>query len=163
MPMQQDPSQFIHMTSVTGKTYSAVGDKYTTLASGDQTGGAYSLMEAVVLPGGGPPPHYHEREEESFYVLDGAITFTVEGRTVEGTVGTFIQIPRGTPHVFKNCSTSPARMLILCSPSGFEQFIAEFGTELPSPDSTPLPPSPAEIEKLLGIAPRYGIVVLPPN
>jgi hypothetical protein len=54
-------------------------------------------------------------------------------------------------------------MLILCSPSGFEQFIAEFGTELPSRDSTPLPASPAEIEKLLGIAPRYGIVVLPPN
>lgn len=156
-------AQFIHHTPGSGKTFSAVGDKYLFLATGEQTGGAYCLAEAVVLPGGGPPPHLHTREEESFYVIEGEITFTVEAETVVGVPGTFVQIPRGTPHAFKNNSTAPARMLIQCAPAGFERFMAEFATELPSPDAPPLPPSPAEIEKLLRVAPGYGIVILPPG
>jgi quercetin dioxygenase-like cupin family protein len=156
------PASLIHQTPGTGKTYSAVGDKYVMLATGEQTGGAYCLAEATVPPGGGPPPHYHTREEEAFYVLEGEITFTVENRTVIGTPGTFVQIPRGTPHAFKNQGAGPARMLIQCSPAGFDQFMAEFATELPSPASPPLPPAPAEIEKLLSVAPKYGIVMLPP-
>jgi hypothetical protein len=60
------PAQLIFATAATGKTYSAVGDKYTVLASGEQTGGVYSLTESIVPPGGGPPMHYHTRDEESF-------------------------------------------------------------------------------------------------
>ncbi len=84
----------------------------------------------------------------------------MDGRKVIGVPGTFVQIPRGTPHAFRNNTTAPARMLIQCAPAGFEKFMAEFATELPSADSPPLPPSPAEIEKLLRVAPDYGIVVL---
>lgn len=156
------PAHLIHQRPGTGKTYSAVGDKYVMLATGEQTGGAYCLAEAHVPPGGGPPPHYHTREEEAFYVLEGEVTFLVDGATVIGTPGTFVQIPRGTAHGFKNHSAAPARMLIQCSPAGFERFMAEFATELPSPDAPPLPPSHGEIEKLLRVAPDYGIVMLPP-
>ncbi len=156
-------AHLIHQTQGQGKTYSAVGDKYVMLATGEQTGGTYCLTEATVPPGGGPPPHYHTREEESFYVLSGEITFTVEDKTIIGTTGTFVQIPRNTPHAFKNNSTAPARMLIQCAPAGFDKFMAEFATELPSPDSAPLPPSPDEIQKLLAVAPQYGIVILPPK
>ena len=156
------PAQLIHVSAGQGKTFSAVGDRYTVLASGDQTGGAYTLTDALVPPGGGPPPHYHTREEESFYVLEGEITFTVEGREVIGRPGTFVQIPRNTPHAFKNRSDAAVRMLILCAPAGFEKFIAEFGTELSSPDAAPLPPTKEEIDKLVSIAQNYGIVLLPP-
>ena len=156
------PAHLIHHTAGTGRTWSAVGDKYVMLATGEQTGGAYCLAEATVPPGGGPPPHFHTREEETFYVLEGEITFTLGNRTVLGTPGAFVQIPRGTPHAFKNQTAAPARMLIQCIPAGFDRFMAEFATELPSPDSPPLPPSPAEIGKLLSIAPKYGIVLLPP-
>ena len=155
------PAILIHHTPGSGKTYSAVGDKYVMLATGEQTGGAYCLAEATVPPGGGPPPHYHTGEEEAFYVLEGEITFTVENRTVIGTPGTFVQIPRGTPHAFKNQSGASARMLIQCSPAGFEKFMAEFATELPSPDAAPLPASHDEIEKLLRLAPDFGIIMLP--
>lgn len=113
------------------------------------------------MAGRGPPPHYHTREEESFYILEGEITFTVDGKTVSGTSGTFVQVPRETPHAFKNLSASPARMLIHCAPSGFDEFMAEFATELPSPDADALPPSHSEIEKLIHIAPKYGLVLLP--
>jgi len=156
------PAQLIHHTPGKGKTYSVVGDKYVILATGEETGGAYCLVEATVPPGGGPPPHYHTREEETFYVLEGEIAFTVGEETIIGTPGTFVQIPRHTPHAFKNKSPVSARMLIQCVPSGFEKFMAEFATELPSPDASPLPPTSGEIEKLLTVAPAYGIVLLPP-
>lgn len=157
------PAQLVHITAAAGKTYSVVGDKYTVLASGDQTGGAYSLTEAIVPPGGGPPPHYHTREEESFYVLEGEITFTVEDRPIVGAAGTFVQIPRRVPHAFTNSGSVTARMLILLSPAGFEQYFAECGTELSSREAAAIPPSPEEIEKLLSVAPKYGIVMLPPK
>jgi quercetin dioxygenase-like cupin family protein len=156
------PDPFIHHISGQGKTYSIVGDKYTLLATGAQTNGAYCLAESTIPPGGGPPPHYHTREEEAFYVLEGEVTFTVKDNTVVAEPGTFLQVPRHTPHAFKNAGNIPARMLILCTPAGFDEFMAEVATELPSADSPPVPPSPAEIEKLLAIAPDYGIVMLPP-
>lgn len=155
-------AHFILQQPGTGRTFSAVGDKYTFLATGEQTGGAYALADATVPPGGGPPPHFHTREEEAFFVIEGEITFTVEDRRVVGKAGAFVQIPRGMPHAFRNESSAPARMLILVAPAGFENFMAEFATELPSPDAAPLPPSPGEIEKLLAAAPKYGITMLPP-
>jgi len=39
---------------------------YTFLVTGEQTGGAYFVMEALVPPGGGPPPHIHRNEDETF-------------------------------------------------------------------------------------------------
>ena len=34
-----------------------LGDTYTLKIAGEQTGGAFALLEAVVPPGSGPPPH----------------------------------------------------------------------------------------------------------
>jgi len=74
-----------------------------------------------------------------------------------------VQIPRNTPHAFRNASDEPARALILCAPAGFDKFMAQFATELPSSDAPPVPPSPEEIEKLIRVVPEYGIVMLPPT
>jgi quercetin dioxygenase-like cupin family protein len=133
------------------------------LADGDATGGAYTLIEATVPPAGGPSLHYHTREEEAFYLLEGEITFTVGDREIVARPGTFVQIPRKTRHAFKNRANQTARMLIHCSPAGFDKFLAETGSELPWTDSPPLPFSPSEIEKILEVAPRYGLVMLPPE
>lgn len=161
-PPGMSNAQFILRTPGTGKAYSAVGDRYIMLASGNDTGGAYCLLEATVPPGGGPPLHYHTRDEESFYVLEGEVTFTVNGRSVVGTAGTFVHLPRNVPHAFRNNAGHSARMLIQCAPAGFDRFMLEFAVELPSVDSPPIPPSDEEIRRLLEVAPRYGIFILPP-
>ena len=155
-------AQLIHTQPGEGPAFSAVGDVYRILATGDQTCGVYALCEARVLPGGGPPPHIHHREDESFFVLEGEIAFQLAGKTVVAKAGAFIQGPRGIPHAFKNESSAPARMLIHVSPPGFEQFLAEFATPVPSFDSPPTPVTPADIQKLLAVAPAYGIEILPP-
>ena len=145
-----------------GTAYSAVGDAYRILAGGDQTGGSYTLMEIRVTPQNGPPPHVHTREDEAFFILEGEVTFQLGGRTVVTQPGGFLQGPRGIPHSFKNTGSSPARILVLVTPSGFEKFIEEFATPLPSFDAPALPVTPTEIEKLLAAAPKYGIQILPP-
>ena len=63
-----------------GPSYWVVGDFYTILASGDDTGGAYALIRGVVPAGGRPPPHLHRREDEAFYVLQGDLTFQADGQ-----------------------------------------------------------------------------------
>src|SRR5271165_7437485 len=55
-----------------------VGDTYTILLSGDDTGGRYCLVDMHIPPGGGPPPHRHDFEE-SFTLLEGEIEATFRG------------------------------------------------------------------------------------
>ncbi|HVY69123.1 MAG TPA: cupin domain-containing protein [Verrucomicrobiae bacterium] len=146
-----------------GAVFSAVGDVYRLLAGSAQTGGAYALLESRVLPGGGPPPHLHTREEEAFFVLEGEISFFLEDQKIAARPGSFVHIPRGMVHAFKNESTKPARMLIQTSPAGFESFIQEIAHPLPSFDSSPAPVTQQDVAKLLAVAPKYGIEVRLPQ
>lgn len=158
----RDGARIVHIGPGGGRAFSAVGDVYRILAGSEDTGGAYVMAEARVLPGGGPPPHIHHREDEAFYILEGEITFSVEGRSIPAPAGSFIQGPRGIPHSFRNEGTVPARMLILVLPSGFDRFLAAFGTPVASFAAPPIPPSPEEIQRLLQAAPGFGIEMLPP-
>jgi quercetin dioxygenase-like cupin family protein len=146
-----------------GRTIAVVGDVYRFLATGEDTNGKYAMWEAIVPPGGGPPPHVHSREEEGFYILEGEITFQISGERLVATAGMFANMPVGTPHSFKNESDRPARMLISVAPAGLETMFFESGVSLAEGVTTALPPTKEEIEKLLAIAPRYGIAILLPG
>ena len=150
-------------TPTEGRTIAVVGDVYRFLATGDDTNGKYALLEAIVPPGGGPPPHVHSREEEGFYILEGEITFQIGEKRIVATAGMFANMPVGTPHSFKNESIAPAKMLISVAPAGLEKMFFEFGVPLAEGATTALPPTKEEIEKLLAIAPRYGIEIRIPS
>jgi quercetin dioxygenase-like cupin family protein len=140
-----------------------VGDVYRFLATGEDTDGRYALWEAIVPPGGGPPPHVHSREEEGFYVLEGEVTFRVGEERIVATAGTFANMPVGTPHSFKNEGDRPARMLISVAPAGLERMFFECGVPLAEGATTALPPTREEIERLLAVAPRYGVEIRLPS
>ena len=144
----------------TGRTIAIVGDVYRFLATGAETGGAYASFEALVPPGGGPPPHVHTREAESFYVLEGEMTFRAGDDKVRAGAGTFVHLPPGLAHSFKNESGEPARMIITVTPAGLEEMFFEVGAELAEGATTALPPTQEEIERLLAAAPRYGVEIL---
>lgn len=146
-----------------GRTVAVVGDVYRFLTTGEDTNGTYALWEALVPPGGGPPPHVHSREEEGFYVLEGEITFTVNGEKVVAAAGTFANMPVGTPHSFRNESAKPAKMLISVAPAGLERMFFEVGVPLPEGATTALPPNEDEIKRLLALAPNYGIEIRAPG
>ncbi|MEP6955296.1 MAG: quercetin 2,3-dioxygenase [Chthoniobacterales bacterium] len=95
------------------------------LASSEQTGGSYTLLEQLCPQGSGPGPHYHE-QDEAFYILDGEITYAANGETIEGAAGSFIFIPRGTVHSFV-VKSKTARILNSYTPGGFERIIMALG------------------------------------
>jgi mannose-6-phosphate isomerase-like protein (cupin superfamily) len=150
-------------SSQQGRTVSLVGDVYRFLATGEDTNSKYTLIEALVGPGGGPPPHVHSREEEGFYILEGEITFTINGERVVATAGMFANMPVGTPHSFKNETNKPAKMLATVAPAGLEKMFMEIAVPLAEGATTALPPTKEDIEKLLAIAPKYGIEIRLPH
>jgi len=146
-----------------GRTIAVVGDVYRFLATGEDTDGKYALFEAIVGPGGGPPPHVHSREEEGFYVLEGEIRFLIDGKSVVATAGMFANLPVGIPHSFKNETSRPAKMLISVAPAGLENMFFEIGVPVPQGATTAPPPTKEDIEKLLAVAPKYGIEIRLPK
>lgn len=139
-----------------------LGDLYRFLAMSDATGGAYAFWETIATPGlPGPPPHIHHNEDEAFYVLEGRIDLFVEGTVETAGPGTFVNIPRGTLHTFKNAGETPARMLSMVAPGGFEGFFEEVGE--PATDPALPPEGPPDIGKVLATAPRYGLEIPPPS
>ncbi len=146
-----------------GRTIAVVGDVYRFLTTGEDTKGKYAMWEAIVPPGGGPPPHVHSREEEGFYILEGEITLHVGEERIVATAGMFANIPVGTPHSFKNDGKKPAKMLISVAPAGLEKMFFEVGAPVAQGATTASPPTKEEIEKLLAVAPRYGVEIRLPG
>ncbi len=146
-----------------GRTVWVVGDRYTIKTSGEETGGAFALVEALVPPSGGPPPHIHRREDEAFYVLEGELAFHVDGRDVAAGPGSWVTLARGSLHHFKNVSDLPARMLIVVTPAGLERFFLEVGRAASDGDGESMPPTPEDTERLLVVAPQYGIEIRLPE
>jgi quercetin dioxygenase-like cupin family protein len=140
-----------------------VGDTYTILLSGRDTAGRYTLIDMHVPPGGGPPPHRHDFEE-MFSILDGEIELTFRGETSTARTGETINIPANAPHVFRNASERPARLLCLCAPAGQEDFFREIGVVLSSRTQPP-PPLDADaqaafVARAMALAPKYRTELL---
>jgi quercetin dioxygenase-like cupin family protein len=146
-----------------GRSIWVMGDLYTIKAAGEETGGAFALIEALVPPGGGPPPHRHRREDEAFYVLEGELRFHVDGRDIDAGAGSWVTLAKGSVHHFQNVGNRPARMLIVVTPAGLERFFLEAGRTVGDGDTEVITPTPEDIERLLELAPEYGLEIrLPP-
>lgn len=126
-------------------------------ARGRDTNNAYSLVEVTTAPGAGTPPHTQSGDDEAFFVLEGTYEFMHAGRIIEGRPGTYVFIPRGDLHCFKNSGTTVAKMLIINSPGGLhENFFAEAGDPIPAGAGFP-PPAAPDMPRLLAASARYGI------
>ena len=99
-----------------------VGGPLTFKARGAQTGGSLTAFENVIPPGEGPPLHRHRDEDEAWYVLEGELRFRLGETVAEAPRGSFVFVPRGTPHCFVNSGQDPARILVLFTPAGMESF-----------------------------------------
>jgi mannose-6-phosphate isomerase-like protein (cupin superfamily) len=105
-----------------GRRYELEAMQSRFLADGDETGDRYCVSEWW-LEGGeaGPGPHSHGANEELFYVLEGTMTFVVGAEVVEAPRGTFIRIPAGVEHDFRNRSETTSGVLNVFIPGGFER------------------------------------------
>jgi quercetin dioxygenase-like cupin family protein len=150
----------LHRPTGTGTTYVGPGDFYRFLVTGDKTGGAYFVMEAIVPPGGGPPPHIHRREDETFYVVEGECSILLGEEWITAGVGDFVNVPRGVVHCFQNEGTEAMRMIVTFTPAGIEKFFEETLDPLRDPTAPPPDNVDAIAARYAAAAPRYGIEFL---
>jgi quercetin dioxygenase-like cupin family protein len=136
---------------------------YTFLATGQETDGAYFVMEGLVPPNGGPPPHIHHSQAETFYVVEGLLEIKLGERVYEANAGDFVHISKGTPHAFLNRSQISAKMIFTFVPAGdIQQFFEDAFEHATDRHAPPPPITDAFIQHLLETAERYDIEFLPP-
>ena len=87
--------------------------------------------------------------------------FQIGDKCLVASAGTFANMPVGITHSFKNESGETAQLLISVAPAGLEKMFFEFGVPLPEGSTNTLAPTKEEIEKLLAIAPSYGVEIRP--
>ncbi|WP_353069055.1 cupin domain-containing protein [Tunturibacter empetritectus] len=151
----------------TAPAYWQVDILWLVLADGNQTGNSFSLLEELCPKDSGPPPHTHT-QTEIFYLLDGEITFLVDGKEIKGKGGSAVTVPPGVAHSFR-VDSETCRLLNLYVPAGFERSIVELAEPakqrtLP-PKGLPMRGSMADAMKLfaeIGMKPVPGPDVLRP-
>lgn len=147
-----------------GEAWWWFGALATIKATGEQTGGRYTLVE-ILAPEGEGVLHVHHLEDEGFYILEGEITLYVGEQKIKARPGSFAFGPKDVPHAFR-VDSGPARMLFILSPAGLEGFIRESSEparSLSIPPQPEAPPDEAEMEQLMAIAARYGGEILGPT
>ena len=140
-----------------GPAYWMVGILWVMLATGEQTGGEYSMMWELCPKDSGPVPHYHDQDEQ-FYIMDGEITYLANGEELKAGPGTFVLIPRGTVHSFR-IDSETATLLNSYTPAGFERTITELAEpaqarEIPPTDR---PAIPAGIDNAMALFREIGM------
>jgi quercetin dioxygenase-like cupin family protein len=136
------------------------GDLAELLVTAEQTGGKYDVIRTTIRPGGGPPPHAHSREDEMFYIVRGAFQFVFNDRAFTAGAGECVFLPRGSVHTFKNVGETAGELIVVTTPSGFAEFVADAG--IPAVDRVEPPPAtPSAIILLAEMADRYGIEIVP--
>src|SRR5689334_15581334 len=89
------------------------------LLAADNSSGSIAVFELTV-PGGQrlpAPAHSHDHYEETIYGIDGALTWTVDGRQIEVGPGQALCIPRGAVHRFDNRESQDVKALCLITPA----------------------------------------------
>tara|TARA_R110002020_G_scaffold135228_6_gene302042 strand:- start:4437 stop:4916 length:480 start_codon:yes stop_codon:yes gene_type:complete len=107
-----------------GTTVRWLDSVYTIQLGPAETGGAVGMFAAIVQPDAGPPRHIHRNEDEIIHVIEGEVTFWLEGQILARRGGDTVFIPRGKEHAFHVTGAEPARFVTVVTPGGFESFFA---------------------------------------
>ena len=76
----------------------------------------------TMAPGrSGPDSHVHQDEDDVFYVLDGELTFLLGSTDVPAPAGTFVLVPPGVEHTFRNGLDRETLVLNIHTPAGFDR------------------------------------------
>lgn len=101
-----------------------------------------------------------DRWDTGFYILEGEYSFVIADETVAASFGSWVYVPRGTPHAW-HCDSLEARLLNVTVPGGFEGFYRQAGESVP--DRTRLPErSEPDVEALSSTAARYSVRIVGP-
>ncbi|MFV0416032.1 MAG: cupin domain-containing protein [Chthoniobacterales bacterium] len=110
------------------KSYWFFGSRLTIHADAGQTGGRYDLIEGWFPPGMQTPLHRHTRYQEQLFVLEGEFTVWIAKSKSVLTVGQSAIVPIGAAHCIAATGNTPARGIVIASPSGFAHVVSNSAT-----------------------------------
>jgi len=123
----------------------------------DGTDADYCVMIGTIPPGVSVPLHSHP-DPESFYPLSGSVRALSQGgegfEWLEVKPGEFVHEPSGVKHAWQNASSEPAVSLITTT-SRLGRFFQDIGRAV-SPGALPGPPTPDDLQRLIGVSAKYG-------
>ena len=100
--------------------------------------GDLAIYEYVSEPGvSGPPQHVHHGHDETFYVVAGTYEFTIGSEIIELQPGAFLELPRETPHTFRNSGTTGGRIVGTFNPARFAGYFRELAAIIASTGGPP--------------------------
>jgi quercetin dioxygenase-like cupin family protein len=120
-----------------GRPYEMGGMYALFKADGHETRGRYNISEWWLEPHTlGPGAHSHE-EDDAFFVIEGTMDFLVDDEWIRAPRGSFVLVPGGVTHAFKNSGDERAGALNIGAPGGFEEqmpdIVAYFDEHPPGP------------------------------
>lgn len=136
------------VTASTCEALNVLGSHLQVRLSGEDTAGAYALVEQQDQAGPGVPPHVHAHEDEIFHVVEGSVEITVDGQTIVAGPGTTAYLPRGVAHGYRIVGSGLTRILIAAYPAGIERMFRELDA---------LTQRGGEMSDAAAICARYGI------
>ncbi len=158
-PSDVNPNKPYGIRVADAPAYWSQGILWTILASAEQTGGSYSLVEELCSLHSGPPPHTHE-QDEALYIIEGEVTLIAGDKQITAKAGSFAYIPAHCVHSFR-VDVDKTRLLNFYFPGGFERVITETG--VPATSRT-LPPhdleQPGSPERMAALFQRVGMGTL---
>jgi quercetin dioxygenase-like cupin family protein len=115
-----------------------VGGVLTFKAMSGESGSAVTAIETTAAPCEGPPLHVHHDQDETIYALEGQFLIKLGDEVVDAPSGSFVFIPRGTPHTWRNVGDRQARFFATVTPADrrFEHFFVRY-SELPEHERGP--------------------------
>ncbi len=135
------------------------GGRAEVLTGAAQTAGTLSVIEVTDPPGETTPLHVHHREDETFYVLEGSVTIEVDGAATTLGPGDLAVGPRDVPHRY-TAGPEGCRMLFICTPGGFEDFVLATSEPAAGPGLPPPSDEMPDMEWLAAAARAAGCEVL---
>lgn len=158
METDSDPPQAWMLDSRDGDAYWSLGSLTVLKATAENTNCSFSLIEEQVPAGQSPPLHVHQSDDEMWYIIDGKVTFEVDGERFTATNGSTVFAPHGLPHSY--ITDEETRWLMFVHEPGLEQLWASVG----SPADSWTIPDDSEVEeqmnRLAEQLEQYGIEIV---
>jgi mannose-6-phosphate isomerase-like protein (cupin superfamily) len=94
----------------------------------------FSVIEQHIPPRFSPPPveHRQTREAVAVYVVEGELTYWLDGEAVPAPAGALVHLPRLAWWRWANEADRPCRILAIFAPAGFEQYFLELTAAIAS-------------------------------
>jgi mannose-6-phosphate isomerase-like protein (cupin superfamily) len=124
------------------------GEQVSICVRGADVGGAYTILQSLIVPDSAVPMHIHQHEDEIFHIIEGCLRFQIGKAEFDASRGTTVVVPKGAAHAWRNITEARVLMLVMFMPGGIDRMFDEIAG--------------GSLDDIEAIARRYGTIMVAP-